>query len=187
MTMALYCCIRYPEWGAKLKEEVNRTIGKPDEINLDLINSMTFMSAFLNEVLRVFPPVPLISPRIANRDHYVGNIHVKKGTLVNASLVASNYNPKYFNDPEHFDPTRWLKSSQTSEGWRDNPFSCIPFSGGPRNCIGKHFALIEARVILSLVLKNYEISLEPEFQLKMGQVGIAHIPKEPIPLKITPK
>ena len=106
VSMTLYFDEKYFEWGAKLKEEVNIVIGKPEDINLDVINSLTFMSAFLKEVLRLTPPVPIIFLRIALKDHYVGKVFIEKDAVINTSLIGSKFNPKYFDNPEEFNSTR---------------------------------------------------------------------------------
>ena len=71
--------------------------------------------------------------RVAKMDHKIGNINVKRGTVVNISIIALLFNPKFYEDPEKFDPSRWFEEGRKST----DSFSFIPFSGGPRNCIGK--------------------------------------------------
>jgi len=62
-------------------------------------------------------------------------------------------NPKYFENPTVFDPERWTNNKGLSE-----PFSFLPFSGGTRNCIGQHLAMIETRIILVHFLKNFQFA-----------------------------
>ena len=185
VSMALYCCVTYPEWGEKLIKEIHEHVGDLKELNVESLNTMNVMTAFLSEVLRMYPPAPALLMRTANCDHYIGKMFVRKGYIVNTIFLANNYSPKYFKDPDHFDPNRWMKTEDKDEGTK-NPFAYIPFSAGQRNCIGKHMALIEAKLIICSILKNYKISLDDGFKLKMGSHSIGYGPAEPIPLKLTP-
>lgn len=186
VSMSLYCYVTYPEWGQKIKKEIDETVQDFSQLNLDTLNSMDNLSAFINEVLRMYPPGPAILPRVAKRDHYIGNFFVKKGYILNTMFIANNYNPKYFEDPETFNPTRWLKFTQNNEGWKNNSFAYLPFSAGPRNCVGKHLALMEAKTILSIIIKNFDIKIEPGFTLKLGTPSLGYGPVPPIPIILKP-
>ena len=94
------------------------------------------MAAFTKEVLRVYPPAPGTLPRIANEDHEIGDFKVKKGTIISAFFTPSLFNPKFFKDPDSFNPGRFLEKGNSDEGWKHEPFAYLPFSAGPRNCIG---------------------------------------------------
>lgn len=70
-----------------------------------------------------------------------------------------NHSEKYFTDPETFNPERFIneRSSETQ-----SPFSYIPFSAGPRNCIGQKFAMYEMKSIVSKILRNFELKITKE-------------------------
>lgn len=74
-------------------------------------------------------------------------------------ISAVGKNPLFFDDPEAFKPERFL-DEQTME--KRNAFSYIPFSAGPRNCIGQKFAMYEIKCIVSKILRNFEVSLTDE-------------------------
>jgi len=186
VSMCLYCYTKYPEYQNLLKQEVRTTITDITKIDHDLLNTMNYLSAFMNEVLRVYPPAPGVLPRVVNKDHYVGDFLLKKGYLINTLFIANNYNPKYFQAPEKFDPSRWLKNDKKEEGWKQNHYSYLPFSAGPRNCIGKHLGLMEAKVILSLIIKNFDVEMEEGFELSMGMLSIGYGPNRTIPLSLIP-
>ncbi len=185
VSMTLYCCVTFPEWGAKLIKEVRETVHDLKDLNVELLNSMNFMTAFLNEVLRMYPPAPSILMRTANCDHYIGKMFVRKGYIVNTFFLANNYCPKYFKDPDTFDPSRWTRTEDKDEGIK-NPFAFLPFSGGQRNCVGKHLALFEAKTILCSILKNYNVSIDSGYTLQMGTQTLGYGPVNPIPLNLVP-
>lgn len=70
--------------------------------------------------------------------------------------------PKFFDDPDDFKPERFLdeRSRETK-----NPFTYIPFSAGPRNCIGQKFAMYEIKSIISKLLRHFEVSLTKESEV----------------------
>lgn len=70
---------------------------------------------------------------------------------------------KIWNDPKTFKPERFELDNMTNK----NPFAYLPFSAGPRNCIGQKFAMLEIKSVVSKVLQNFEISLAPGFTLKL--------------------
>lgn len=84
---------------------------------------------------------------------------IPAGSNAIVSVYSMNHNPKNFTDPEAFIPERFSieRSSATQ-----HPFSYIPFSAGPRNCIGQKFAVYEMKSIVSKILRNFEIQITKE-------------------------
>lgn len=74
-------------------------------------------------------------------------------------------NGKYFSEPDEFKPERWL-SEQAKE---TNAYAYIPFSAGPRNCIGQHLSILEAMLITINIIKRYDVILNPNKQLRFKQ------------------
>ena len=68
-----------------------------------------------------------------------------------------HYNPKYFAEPEKFQPERFLKSNES----QIVPFSYIPFGGGPRVCIGQRFAMVEMKIAMAKLLAKFKIVASP--------------------------
>ena len=114
---------------------------------------MEFTEHFIDEVLRMWPPRPQHLERIAKVDVQIGPYKIPKGTLVGSSLVACMNNPKYYENPEIFDPYRWTKPG----GYKTDPHSFIPFSAGPRSCIGKYLALLEVKILIIYFLNNFNL------------------------------
>jgi cytochrome P450 len=99
---------------------------------------MEFTDHFIDEVLRMWPPATGNLARVAKVDLQIGPFSIKKGSLMGSNILGLMQNPKYYEDPEVFDPYRWTKPGEYTK----EPYSFIPFSAGPRSCIGKYVAIM---------------------------------------------
>lgn len=99
---------------------------------------MEFTGHFIDEVLRMWPPIAQPLERVAMVDVQIGPYKIQKGDIIGTSILACAHNPKYFENPEVFDPYRWTRDG----GYRNDSFSFIPFAAGPRSCMGKYVALM---------------------------------------------
>ena len=150
----------------------------------DLLNKSELTNALMKESLRISIPVPFIFDREALHDHFIGDIRIRKGTRVNCSFISNHYNPNYFKEPTKFNIYRWVQGHEDFEhNAMKNPFVFVPFSAGPRNCIGQHLAMNEARLIFSTFISNFKYQLPEDYVLKL-KVGLIYGPAETIYLDI---
>lgn len=119
---------------------------------------MDFLEAVIKETLRLYPSVPILS-RILDRDTNINGTLHPKGTSVTVVTYNVHRNERYFPESEKFDPYRFLDRSKEI-----HPFAFIPFSAGPRNCIGQKFAMLELKTTLSVLLRNFEILPVVDFE-----------------------
>lgn len=148
---------RRPEMWTKLKEEVYQSFGSSSDANLDEINfeslkKCAYLKALLNEVLRLYPSVPL-NFRSALKDTTLPRgggpdglypIFVKKGTKVVYMVNSMHRITRYYGeDAEVFRPERWLTGETKKLGW-----AYLPFNGGPRICLGQQLALTQASYVI---------------------------------------
>jgi len=131
MQMMFYFMALYPDVVEKLREESKRIYGNGSNLTMDDLHRMDYTQAFIKETIRMGTPVPMIVPRVALKDHILGDVRVKKDTLVTVDLYGRNLDKNAFENPTEFRPERWLGA----EGLKD-PFSYIPFSAGYMGCIG---------------------------------------------------
>jgi len=174
VTMAAYFLEKYPDFKKKMVEEVRENYPLEKEIDIDDLNKLEFTMAFLKETLRMATPVPGILPRRAIRDHQLKDIQVKKGDIVDLDYFYNNFHPEYFQNGEKFDPIRWFDKSKTIDA-----YAFTPFSAGPRNCIGQHLALNEARIILAELLSMYDFHIKEDYTAKMV-FSFLYEPEQPI-------
>lgn len=96
------------------------------------------MSKFLDECLRMWAPAVGVLARLTRQEMTLGPYTLPADFNVGTNLLGLGYNPRFYKNPLKFDPERWNdKSMLTAE-----PYSFVPFSAGPRSCIGKYLALM---------------------------------------------
>ncbi len=134
--------VRHPEKLRRLQAEIDA---------LPRGGSEEYMTAVVNETLRVRPVVPIVA-RMLEEELEVGGYRLAKGTRVVPSIYLTNRSPRAYEQPAEFRPERFLKDGPETFSW-------IPFGGGIRRCIGASFALLEMKLILRTVLRELEPSV----------------------------
>lgn len=162
VAMAVYNLTQHPQYLEKFKEEREKTYNKSKEATTETIQSMNTLTCFLKETMRHHNPVPATLLRECDQDQQILDLTVKKGTIIKVEPFAAYFNDKYYDEPEKFSPERWETPNPKLD-----PYAFIPFSAGPRNCIGQHLAMIEARIIISEFLERFDFKLSDGYQLKM--------------------
>lgn len=154
----LYLLGLHPEIQARVHEELDNIFGCSDRpVNTTDLRELKYLENCIKESLRIFPPVPFYG-REVKEDVMINNYHIPANTSINIMTYALHRDPKQFPNPEVFDPDRFLPENSKNR----HPFAYIPFSAGPRNCIGQKFAMMEEKIILSNILRHYRVeSNEP--------------------------
>jgi cytochrome P450 len=115
----------------------------------------------LNEVHRLFPVVPQLT-RLASKDMQLGDIFVPKGLILEIPVLHMHHDPKLWGENVmEFDPNRFAKG--VSKAYQHQQ-SFIPFSFGPRNCLGQNFSLMESKVVIASVLSRFRLSVSPSYK-----------------------
>ncbi|KAL3876313.1 hypothetical protein ACJMK2_034175 [Sinanodonta woodiana] len=143
-----------PEVQEKIHQELDGIFGNSDRpVTMDDLKEMKYLECALKEALRIFPSVPFFG-RSLTEDTKIGNHKFEKGQTVIIVPAAIHMDKKVYPDPEKFDPDRFLPNNVISR----HPYAFIPFSAGPRNCIGQKFAVMEEKVLLSTILRNFHVT-----------------------------
>jgi len=116
------------------------------------LNDMKYLECAIKDSLRLYPSVPFLG-RHLYEDVQIGDYLIPAGTTALISTYVLHRDSKVFPKPEHFNPDNFLPENCSGR----NPYAYIPFSAGPRNCIGQKFALLEEKSVISSVLRNYKI------------------------------
>jgi cytochrome P450 len=159
LTWTFYLLGRHPEVVATLQEEIDAAVGD-DEPTIDHLDRLSYTEKVLFEAMRVFPPVYALQRRNLV-DYEVGGYPVPEGSILVCSQYLLHKSERWFEEPARFDPSRW-----TDEFKASLPGMCyFPFGRGPRACIGEAFAMVEARLLLTVLLRSWNVTGLP------GEVG----------------
>ena len=164
----------HPEALRKLREELDENLQNDSDYNFDKINSLPYLSAIIKECLRINHPLPLGLMKQLQVDCVIDGVSFPKNTIFMNGFALNFLKEKYFTNPDKFLPERWLKDGVLQE----DPSSFIPFSIGPRNCIGSQFGLMESKVLVSRFVKRFDfILLTKEIQWRFA---LTYGPAKPV-------
>lgn len=182
----LYWLGQFPEIREKIFEEASNSILNKEHITFDQLNQMKFTDAFIKECLRMNGPIAMLLAREAVEDNYIGEFLIKKGTLVTVEPPFINSNPKFHENPEKFDVQRWLDPNSLSS--KTEPYAFLPFSAGPRTCLGFQtgLALAEIKMFLGYLLQHFDFTVVEGYKPRMTW-GFLYEPANHVRLNMSPK
>lgn len=127
-----------------------------NHINQQDIDNMKYLKAVIKETLRLHPPAPTLIPRVSREDAKVMGYDIMKGTRVIINGWAIQRDPKVWDEPDEFQPERFLDNSIDYKG---HDFELIPFGAGRRGCPGMQFALVIDEHVLANLLHKFDWEL----------------------------
>jgi cytochrome P450 len=155
MTWIWYLLSQQPVEEARLHAELDAVLGGRTPTAEDVAN-LTYTRMIIEEAMRIYPPAPGVSTRVALKDDEICGVKVKAGTRVAIAPWVLHRHRTLWDKPEVFDPERF--NVQRSVG---RPrFAYLPFGGGPRVCIGAVLAMTEATLILAVLAQRYQPRLK---------------------------
>ena len=153
---AIFALIKYPDVQEKVFRDISKQADEGKNITIQDIEEMPYLDAFMKEVLRLYPPAGMIVR--SNVDEvFLKGTRIPARTRLVIPIHLLHRHPLYWSDPDTFKPERWLKDSHPCS--HGNAY--LPFSDGPRNCIGSYFAQMEAKLILAPLLLEFSFLLAP--------------------------
>ncbi|XP_039306246.1 cytochrome P450 4C1 isoform X2 [Solenopsis invicta] len=135
------------------------------KLNMKSLQDLQYLERCIKEALRLYPSVYFIS-RITSEETQLKTCLIPAGTLVILNFYITHRDSNFWTNPEIFDPDRFLPENIRNR----HPYSYLPFSAGPRNCIGQRFALLELKAMIAPLIHNF--CLEPVDYLENQRFGI---------------
>ena len=157
LSWAWYLLAAHPDVEAALHAELDEVLAGRLPTAGD-VSRLRYTTMALAETMRLYPPVWTIARRAA-ADDVVGGYRVPAGASVIVSPYVTHRDPRFYPDPNHFDPERFHPDHDTRK--RGPRFAYFPFGGGVRQCMGEPFAWMEGTVLLATVAQRYRLRLAP--------------------------
>ena len=152
LTYVLFLLGHHPEVQEKVQEEIDsffNSFEKESDITIDSLKELKYLEAVIKETLRLYTPIPLVTRQI-DQDLHLNQFVIPAGAQIGLGLSQLHRNPEYWSEPARFKPERFID-------FKAHPYTFIPFSAGPRNCVGQRFAMVQLKSLLSFILKEYTI------------------------------
>ena len=176
--MALYWTIfllsQHPKAMQRVLEELDQTIGR-ESPTIESIEKMPYLEGSIKEAMRLFP-AGTWTGRLAMKDFVLDSHPLPKGTWIVMSPYVTHRLSELFPDPYKFLPERWMSEYHS-------PYEFMPFSAGPRYCIGTSLSMMQLKITLAVILQKFTFTLVPG--TKVDCVGLNSIrPKNGLPMII---
>lgn len=156
MTWTWYLLSQHAEVEAKFHAELETALAGRIPTVDDLPN-LPYTRRILAESIRVYPPAWVVGRRLLT-EYAVRDYVLPTGAIVLLSQAVTHQDPRFWPDPERFDPERWTPEAEAARP----KFAYFPFGGGPRICIGEQFAWMEGILLLAAIGQQWRLRLAPD-------------------------
>jgi cytochrome P450 len=159
LAWTIWLLLRHPDKMALVRKEIAEAeaVGP---IDFEGVRRLPYLTQVIDESLRMYPSA-WITDRVALEDDDTGTFSITKGTVIGLFIHGLHHNPAHWEAPYEFRPERMTPEAKKAR----HPSCYVPFGGGPRLCIGNHFAMLEMLLLLSSVLKDFDFKLESGAEL----------------------
>ncbi|XP_059176960.1 probable cytochrome P450 12a5, mitochondrial [Physella acuta] len=155
-----YNLAKNPDKQEILRKEILEAVGESGVVDVKALSKMSYLKYCLKESFRLNYPTVVGVSRILTKDIVASGYNIPAGTVV--ILGNQRASKKCFEDPDKFIPERWMRADDGRKQDNTNSMAVLPFGHGPRNCIGRRFAVQEIYLATSKVLQKLKIEVEPE-------------------------
>jgi len=167
-----------PQARQQMRSEVERVLGGREPGTQDL-SQLTYTGQVFSEALRLYPPAWVITRRAEEADEISG-YSIPAGGLVIMSPYVVHRRPDFWEDPLAFRPERFAPEHEKQQ----HRFAYLPFGGGPRLCIGSHFATVEATLIMAMITQRFALAMVPGAKVEMDAL-VTLRPHGGMPMRLT--
>lgn len=168
LSWTLYSLSKEKDYQNKCQEEVDSVLSSNNFVKWEDLSKFEYLTMCIKEGMRLHSPVPFIQRR-STKEVEIDGYRFPPGTNFSISLSSVHINPTVWKEPDKYDPERFSKENiMNNKGYT---YSFVPFSAGPRNCIGQNFAMNEEKTVLTRILKRYELTVDPNHTVE--RIGAA--------------
>lgn len=175
LTWTWYLLDRHPDADRRLRAELDEVLGGRTP-TAEYLPHLRFTRMVIEEALRLYPPVPLVV-RDASVADFLGGYHIPARSMVVLSPYVTHRLPQLWELPETFDPDRFAPGRCEDRA----RFAWYPFLGGPHQCVGQEFAMLEARLVVATVAQAYRLRVAPGARVE-PEVSLTLRPRDGIPM-----
>jgi cytochrome P450 len=168
---------QHPQAMEQARHEVRTVLGQA-EPTLAHLPQLVYLGMVMDEALRMYPPIHLGS-RVAAEDLEYEGYRIAAGTRVMYSIYLTHRLPAYWPEPSVFRPERFGPDAP-----RPQPYTYLPFGGGPRNCIGAAYAGVEVKVVMARILQRFDLRLQPGARIH-AHMGATLEPRPGVPMIVS--
>jgi cytochrome P450 len=155
LSWLLYLLSSRPDCLERVRQEFDSMLGEAP-LGYGDVPKFEFTTQVIQEALRLYPPFWMID-RMAVADDRVGDLAIPAGSTVIVYVYGAHHAPLHWPNPENFDTERFTRANEKLQ----TPFTYLPFGAGPRGCIGGNYAMLQILMILSVLLRKYDLHLTP--------------------------
>lgn len=160
-----YLLALHPDIEARLHAELDSVLAGRKSTAADY-SALVFTRMIVDEVLRLYPPAWMFARQVIEADEISG-FHVPAGSMLMLSPYITHRHPRFWENPDKFDPERFLPERSA-----DRPkYAYFPFGGGPRLCIGRDFALVEAALVIAEIAQRYRMRLAEDANIQAQPIA----------------
>jgi cytochrome P450 len=176
LTFTLHLLARHPDEQRLVHEELDAVLdGRAP--TLDDVPALARTAMAIKESMRLYPPAYALG-RLSETENEIGGYSIPAGSFVVVSQFATHRHSQFWDDPEAFDPARFTPERERER----HPHAYFPFGGGPRACIGSHFAMLEATIAVAVLLQRFQVQSEQK-DVPLDTEGITLRPKGGVPIR----
>lgn len=178
MTWTLFLLAQYPKVALDLLDELDAVFGGAPP-SAETLARAPLLEAVVKESMRILPPVPYTIRVARGRQTPIGKFVLLRGDRVILSHYVTHHLPELYANPERFEPQRWFSMKR-------GPYEYLPFSAGPRLCIGYSFAMQALKVSTAMILQRFRFSVAPGTRIDR-KVQVTMSPSRGLPMTIHPQ
>ncbi|XP_075538298.1 cytochrome P450 3A31-like isoform X1 [Dermacentor variabilis] len=155
---ALYSVATHMDIQERLRKEIHDILKEEGQLTYHAVGRMKYLGMVVKESMRLYSQNVGFVARRAVSDYSYKDLVIPKGVSIVAAASCLNVDPAIWSDPTVFDPERFSDENKTGI----NPASYLPFGSGPRNCVGRRFAMLNVKTVIATLLSRYRVRMDEE-------------------------